>query len=94
LVDGAAKIKGKLAVRDLMYSVIKTNTMGKKADTNKGKDKTIPALKPDKETLHKTDPQENMEGPISSVMQNIKESSEKDDDNTKEEADRKKDKNM
>ena len=25
-------------------------------------------LKPDPETLHKTDPQENMEGPVSSLM--------------------------
>jgi hypothetical protein len=34
--------------------------------------------KPDPDTLHKTDPQENMEGPISSMMQNVKE---KADDN-------------
>ena len=26
-------------------------------------------LKPDSKTLHKTDPQENMEGPISSIVQ-------------------------
>jgi hypothetical protein len=25
-------------------------------------------IKPDPETLHKTDPQENMEGPVSSLM--------------------------
>jgi hypothetical protein len=26
------------------------------------------SIKPDPETLHKTDPQENMEGPVSSLM--------------------------
>ena len=46
-------------------------------------------LKPDPKTLHKTDPQENMEGPISSVVQNVKENVEE-DDTTKEEADKKK----
>ncbi len=51
------------------------------------------SLKPDPKTLHKTDPQDNMEGPISSVMQNIKEGGEKNDEETKEEADEKKDKN-
>ena len=49
--------------------------------------------KPDPETLHNTDPQENMKGPVSSVMQNIKESSDKNNNETKEEADRKKDQN-
>lgn len=49
-------------------------------------------LKPDPKTLHKTDPQENMEGPISSIMQNIKDEAE-DNDISNEEADKKKDKN-
>jgi len=66
--------------------------MGKQ--TNNKKDKTKTSLQPDKKTLHKTDPQENMEGPVSSIMQNIKESSEKDNKESKEAADRKKDKNM
>jgi hypothetical protein len=35
--------------------------------------------KPDPETLHKTDPQENMEGPISSMMQNVKEKADNND---------------
>jgi hypothetical protein len=30
-------------------------------------------LQPDPETLHTTDPQEHMEGPVSSVVQNVKE---------------------
>ena len=48
---------------------------------------------PDPETLHKTDPQENMRGPVSSVVQEIKETSEKNDVESKEEADKKKEKN-
>ena len=68
--------------------------MGKQTDRKKEKDKTKSGLKPDEKTLHKTDPQENMEGPVSSVVQNIKERSEKNDDVSKEEADRKKDRNM
>lgn len=64
--------------------------MNKNADK---KDKNKQALKPDPETLHKTDPQENMEGPISSFMQNIKEETEENNDESKKEADRKKDKN-
>jgi hypothetical protein len=52
------------------------------------------ALKPDPETLNTTDPQEHMEGPVSSVMQNIKEEAEEGDKVSKEEADQKKDENM
>ena len=46
---------------------------------------------PDPETLHKTDPQENMKGPLSSLLNNAKENIEEhgderpsDDDNKKE----------
>lgn len=63
--------------------------MKSKKDKKKQDDK---GLKPDPKTLHKTDPQDNMEGPISSVMQNIKEGA--DDEVTKEEADKEKDENM
>ena len=35
-----------------------------------------PTSKPDPETLHTTDPEEHMEGPISSVMQGIREKAE------------------
>lgn len=41
------------------------------------KDKKVkedPKIKPDPETLHKTDPQENMKGPISSLLNNTRES--------------------
>ena len=55
-------------------------------------DKDTP-LAPDPETLHKTDPQENMKGPVSSMMQNIKEEAEETDKVSKEEADEKKDAN-
>ena len=41
------------------------------------KENEEPALPPDPETLHKTDPQENMEGPISSLVQKGKETMEK-----------------
>ena len=60
----------------------------------KDADKKTSVIQSDPETLHTTDPQENMEGPVSSIMQNIKEAVEKDDEETKEEADQKKDKNM
>lgn len=41
------------------------------------------AVKPDEETLHTTDPQENMEGPLSSLMQSAKEEFEENDDTRK-----------
>lgn len=58
------------------------------------KNKERSPLAPDKETLHKTDPQENMKGPVSSLMQNIKEEAEENNDETKEEADERKDRKM
>ena len=58
------------------------------------KDKTPPVSKPDPETLHTPDPQENMKGPVSSFMQNIKEEANKNDKVSKEEADRKREENM
>ncbi|MEO8403429.1 MAG: hypothetical protein ABI480_02500 [Chitinophagaceae bacterium] len=41
-----------------------------------------------------TDPQEHMKGPVSSFVQGVKKEVEKDDKETKEEADKKKDKNI
>ena len=58
------------------------------------KDKSQPLSKPDPETLHTTDPQEHMKGPVSSTMQNIKKEANKDDKISKEEADREREKNM
>ncbi len=51
-------------------------------------------LKPDPETLHTTDPQEHMKGPISSAVQGVKKEVEKDDEESKEEADKKKNENL
>lgn len=50
----------------------------------KEKDKTPDPLKPNPETLHTTDPQEHMEGPVSSVMQNIKEGAEENEEKDRE----------
>ena len=47
------------------------------------------AVKPEVETLHTTDPQEHMEGPVSSFMQGIKKDVDKGAE-TKKEADKKK----
>lgn len=49
-------------------------------------------LKPDPETLHQTDPQENMEGPVSSTMHKTGEAFKTDE--TRKEADEKRDRNM
>lgn len=38
-----------------------------------------PLSKPDPETLHTTDPQEHMKGPVSSSMQGIRENAEEND---------------
>ena len=38
-----------------------------------------PLSKPDPETLHTTDPQEHMEGPLSSSVQEIRETAEEND---------------
>lgn len=40
-------------------------------------------IKPDPETLHTTDPQEHMKGPVSSLVQDIKEEAEKEDSTDK-----------
>ena len=64
-------------------------------DKKKGQeDPKNPALKPDPETLHTTDPQEHMKGPMSSTMQNIKDEGEKNDEVSKEEASKKRDEHM
>ncbi|RYY70449.1 MAG: hypothetical protein EOO13_06575 [Chitinophagaceae bacterium] len=51
------------------------------------------AVKPEPETLHTTDPQEHMEGPVSSLMQSIAGKGDENDGESKEEADAKKDAN-
>ena len=42
----------------------------KKNNKAKDREKKETPLKPDPETLHTTEPQENMEGPVSSLMHN------------------------
>ena len=56
-----------------------------KKDKTKKKDKKDGALAPDPETLHTTDPQEKMKGPVSSVVQNIKEEAEENAEKDKKE---------
>jgi hypothetical protein len=59
-------------------------------DKKTDKDNKDAPVKPNPETLHTTDPQEHMKGPVSSGMQNIKEEAEKNNAESKEEADKKK----
>lgn len=42
-----------------------------------------PVSQPDPETLHKTDPQENMKGPVSSLMNNAADKMEKNEEKDK-----------
>ena len=49
-------------------------------------------IKPDPETLHTPDPQEEMKGPVSSTVRKIEKAMGSDE--TQEEADRKKERNM
>lgn len=51
------------------------------------------AVKPEPETLHTTDPQKKMEGPISSLVQGVKDAVNGNDE-SKEEADARKERNM
>lgn len=51
-------------------------------------------LKPDPETLHTTDPQEHMKGPVSSTMQGIKHNAEEGDAESKAEAEKKREENL
>jgi len=44
------------------------------------KEEDNPVSQPDPETLHKTDPQDNMKGPISSLVNKAKENIEENDD--------------
>ena len=63
-------------------------------DKKENKEKKNTGLGPNPETLHTTDPQEHMKGPISSSMQNIKHEGEKNDTTSKEEATKKHDERM
>ena len=63
-----------------------------KKDEKNEKDTTTP-LAPDPKTLHTTDPQDNMKGPVSSAVQGVKDKVEENDKESKEEADKKKEEN-
>lgn len=63
-------------------------------EKKENKDKKNTALAPDPETLHTTDPQEHMKGPVSSTMQNLKDEANKNDKVSKEEAEKKRMENM
>jgi len=60
-------------------------------DPKKDQDNKDAAVKPDPETLHTTDPQDHMEGPISSLVQGVKDTVEDNDTESKEQADKEKD---
>jgi hypothetical protein len=61
-------------------------------DKNTNEEKKSP-LGPDPETLHTTDPQEHMKGPVSSTMKGIEKEAEKGNQESKEEATQRKDAN-
>lgn len=60
-----------------------------KKDNKENKNKKNTGLAPDPETLHTTDPQEHMKGPVSSTMQGIKDEANKNDEVSQGEADKK-----
>lgn len=80
--------------KDLMLMsqsiIMKDERNDKEINERKGENDS---LKPDPETLHKSDPQENMEGPVSSVMHKTGEAFEKTEE-SKKEADEKRDSKM
>jgi hypothetical protein len=69
------------------------NTERKNSDERNYKDnKENSTSQPDHKTLHKTDPQDNMEGPVSSLMHDAGEQF--DTEETKQRADAEKEKGM
>lgn len=82
-----------IVVADFLIVSIKTYHMqNERLDKDANNEKQNTSVQPDPETLHKTDPQKKMEGPVSSLLHNTGESF--DSDETKERADEKRDKNM
>lgn len=59
--------------------------MNQQHNKSNDKEQKDEILKPDPETLNTSDPQEEMEGPVSSIMQNIKEGMEEEDGTKNEE---------
>ena len=92
---GAFK-RGFDAVPELIVTDVKNEKAIIEAESeekDENKDKKKSSVETDTETLQTTDPQEKMEGPISSIMQTIKEVGESNDVISKEEASKKKDEN-
>jgi hypothetical protein len=52
--------------------------------SRKEKEKKTGVRQPDPETLHTTDPQEHMKGPVSSIMQKVKDKAEKNNQEDKD----------
>jgi hypothetical protein len=74
---------------------VKTYTMAQEKESKKNeKEEKAPPIKPDPETLHTPDPQENMTGPVSSLVNGVKDAVEENDKESKEEATRKRDEHM
>ena len=67
--------------------------MANQPDKSTRKETGDKGLQPDSETLHTTDPQDNMKGPVSSAMQGINNEAQKNNTESKEEADRKREEN-
>lgn len=63
-------------------------------EKKENKDKKNKGLAPEPETLHTTDPQEHMKGPVSSTMQGIKDEANKNDKVSQGEADKKRNEHM
>jgi hypothetical protein len=69
--------------------------MAQDKELNKDKkEEKAPPVKPDPETLHKTDPQDNMKGPISSLVNGVKDVVEENDKESKDEATKKRNDHM
>jgi hypothetical protein len=66
--------------------------MNDKRTTNEGESANTKGTKPDPETLHNTDPQKDMKGPVSSLMHNTGKGFESSE--TKKDADRRRDEHM
>jgi hypothetical protein len=75
--------------------VIKIYIMAQEKEIQKTeKEEKEPPIKPDPETLHKTDPQDNMKGPVSSLVNGVKDAVEENDKESKDEATKKRDEHM
>ena len=68
-----------IMVGRIIFKTFKTMYMQQHDKAKQDTENQDAAVQPDPETLHKTDPQDNMKGPISSVMQGIKEDFEEGD---------------